>query len=447
MTLTSSARSALTSQSALALSVVVPSFNRQGSLVAFLTAVESQTLTPDVYEIIIVLDGCTDGSAAWLEQWAAQHPGFNLRVIEQRNAGQSTARSHGARLARGLVLLFLDDDIVPGPECFEIHVHRHRLSDGEDKCRDGGRCVVLGDAWMIAPEAESYYAMLTRMWWEDYYVERAQRQPYSSYRDFCSSHVSLSRDLFFDVGGFDSQFQGYGGEDYELGYRLLKAGARFHLEPNAKAEHHHIGSTRQVLRNLIDEGCNDVRLGRKHPELLADLRCVKTGPATRLVQGVPLLFNGVIKVASGVLDVCEKLQLWHAWRWLLGKSRFIAYSLGVRTAFPSRRAYRRWLTDQPEVAHAVLDITDGLPADLSNVWLHGPSRITLYAHGKEVGNLKLALPPLGPLAQFLADAIAEQYPELSSGLCLSSSCSNTHRDKSHARQSIFRNPSHPIDGA
>lgn len=327
---------------AMDLSVVIPTYNRRVAIMELMAALACQSLSPSRYEIIVVLDGATDDSAAYLAAWALEHPEFTLRLLQQSNTGQSAARTHGAARALASLLLFLDDDIVPGPNCLLAHVQRHHEADQP--------IVVLGDARVPRRERESYYDLVTRMWWDDMYAERAQRFPRVLYRDFCSSHVSLPRTLFTAVGGFDADFQGYGGEDYELGYRLLQAGATFVIEPNAQAWHHHRGSTRQVCRNLLDEGRNDVRLGRKHPELLRNLRCAKSGPAVRLIFQVPWFFRVGVACSLVALQLCEQLNLWSAWRWLLGKMRFCAYWLGVKRALCDWNGFRRFLESAPDPA-------------------------------------------------------------------------------------------------
>ena len=337
------------------LSVVVPSHNRAAALAELMDAIERQTLAPHRYELIVVLDGCTDDSAARLGAWAEDHPGFALRVVEQHNQGQAAARTLGARRAAAPLLLFLDDDIVPGPGCLAAHLGRH-AGLGAD-----APLVVLGDARVPTRADESYYDLLTRMWWDQMHDERTQRFPRVSFRDFCSHHVSLPRWLFERVGGFDPAFVGYGGEDYELGHRLLRRGAAFVLEPEARAAHHHRGHPRRVLRNLLSEGRNDVRLGTRHPELRRRLRCASPGPGVRVLFATPVLFAPLLWVGPLVLRVCEGLGLWMAWRRLLGKLRYVAYWTGVRRGFAGWAEYRDFLDAAPPPRTLDVDATRGLP--------------------------------------------------------------------------------------
>lgn len=386
--------------STIELSVVIPSHNRCASLSDLLDALSRQGLPPERFEIIVVLDGSTDGSAEFLARWARDHPRSALRVIEQPNQGQSAARSRGVAEAAAPLLLFLDDDVVPEPGCLAAHLVRHQQSRQP--------VAVLGEAQMAMAKQESYYDMLTRMWWEDAHAQRSRRHPHSSYRDFCAGHVSVPREVFLEVGGFDADFRGYGGEDYELGYRLLQAGVRFDPAPEAKAIHHHRGSSRQVLRNLMEEGRNDVRLGRKHPALRRGLRCAKRSAPTRAVFLAPGLFRLGLLGLSVVLRACERLGSWRAWRWLLGKARFVAYWIGVSRAFPNWRGFCAYLDAAPPLPRRVLDISDGLPADLSSVWMQGPSVLEVRANGRQIGQVHLEAMPEGSLAEHLAEMLIAQ---------------------------------------
>jgi len=91
-------------------SIVIPLYNKEGQITNTLRSVFAQTCTD--YEIVIVNDGSTDGSAAAVE--AIDDP--RIRVIHQQNAGVSAARNRGIAEARGqyIALLDADDEWKPG---------------------------------------------------------------------------------------------------------------------------------------------------------------------------------------------------------------------------------------------------------------------------------------------------------------------------------------------
>ncbi|HEU5208743.1 MAG TPA: glycosyltransferase [Longimicrobiales bacterium] len=87
-----------------AFSVVIPAYNRAHLLPRAIGSVLAQTM-PDL-ELIIVDDGSTDDTRALVE--AITDP--RVRYVHQQNAGAAAARNHGARLAQGTYITFLDSD-------------------------------------------------------------------------------------------------------------------------------------------------------------------------------------------------------------------------------------------------------------------------------------------------------------------------------------------------
>lgn len=93
-----------------ALSVVVPVYNVEAYVAGTLDSLLSQTF-PDL-EVVVVVDGATDRSAAIAREYAERDR--RVRVLEQPNAGLGAARNVGVRAARGQFLTFADaDDLVP----------------------------------------------------------------------------------------------------------------------------------------------------------------------------------------------------------------------------------------------------------------------------------------------------------------------------------------------
>lgn len=89
--------------SPLSVSVVIPCYNGSSFLRETLDSVLAQT--HPVLEVIVIDDGSTDDSAAIAESY-----GPLVRVIRQRNQGESVARNRGMELARGEWIALLDAD-------------------------------------------------------------------------------------------------------------------------------------------------------------------------------------------------------------------------------------------------------------------------------------------------------------------------------------------------
>ena len=90
--------------SAPRVSVVVPTWNRRALLERALAAVDEQEFRD--FELIVVDDGSTDGTADWLR---ARRPQVQL-IASPRRVGAAAARNLALERARGELVAFLDDD-------------------------------------------------------------------------------------------------------------------------------------------------------------------------------------------------------------------------------------------------------------------------------------------------------------------------------------------------
>ena len=98
-------------------SVIVPVYQAEKFLSACAESVTNQTFSD--WELLLVDDGCTDGSGAICDALAAADS--RVRALHQpKNAGVSEARNRGLREARGEYVAFLDADDAFEPQTLEI---------------------------------------------------------------------------------------------------------------------------------------------------------------------------------------------------------------------------------------------------------------------------------------------------------------------------------------
>jgi glycosyltransferase involved in cell wall biosynthesis len=97
-------------------SVVIPLFNKKNYVANAVQSVLAQTFQD--FEIIVVNDGSTDGSAEVVK--ACNDSRINL--IEQTNAGVSAARNTGITASRGEWIAFLDADDIWLPNNLASHL-------------------------------------------------------------------------------------------------------------------------------------------------------------------------------------------------------------------------------------------------------------------------------------------------------------------------------------
>lgn len=392
------------------LSVVVPSFNRRRELEMVLAGLAAQLdAAPGGFETIVVLDGSTDDSATMLAEWerARRLPG--LRWALYPNRGQAAARHAGVLEARAPVVLFLDDDIVPESTVVARHLAHHMR---------GERIAVLGDCEVVrADDEDRFYLALVWGWWEEVFASRVRPGRLPCYLDFCAGHVSLRRDDYLACGGFDAAFRGYGGEDYDLGWRLLRAGVRFVPDRRLRAMHHHRlhGDYDKFMRQRRSEGHAEVRLSRKHPELRAGMRLMQPEVGwlahDRLMRlaftehGMPERSWRRRVAALAWYERMGGRSRWGSQLTLLGA---YAYWRGVHEALGSRAALDEFRAEATVPTQRV-DVTRGLPAEPpADFWVQGPSDVRVVAGGELLGTMRLKGPVVRPLRQALAAAIEEQ---------------------------------------
>jgi GT2 family glycosyltransferase len=205
-------------------SVVVTTFNRRTSLERLLHRLDSIRSVTTPLEAVVTVDGCTDTTRDLL---ATISVGYPLRVVVLTpNQGPARGRNRALAEARGDVILFLDDDVVPLPGLIDRHLAAHS-TDPE--------AVVIGP--MLAPTDRELPAWLR---WEAATLQKqydaiARGDYEPTPRQFYTANASVRRTHALAVGGFDETFKR--AEDVEFAYRLSDRGLHFRFLPEAAVIH------------------------------------------------------------------------------------------------------------------------------------------------------------------------------------------------------------------
>lgn len=215
------------------LSIVIPTYNRSRFLMKALEAFRNESLPADQFEIIIADDGSSDGTEALVKSFAAD---YRIKYFFQEDQGfrLSAARNAGARLADGEVLAFFDAGEIPSPSFAASHLSAYRIrssrramiglmygwSTGVRPHAEGMSAEQLYKS--IPKETDPRYQAFARVGWN---LGRLPLPPLL----FWGGNCSVRTEDFWEAGGFDESFIGYGLEDVDLAYRLFDRGISFAL--------------------------------------------------------------------------------------------------------------------------------------------------------------------------------------------------------------------------
>lgn len=107
------------------ISVVVPVYNAEKYLAKCIDSVLKQTYTD--WELILIDDGSTDGSADIVDRAAAGDG--RIIAVHQKNSGPGEARNHGIDIATGDFLVFVDSDDYLEQDFFLLLEEKAQKSD------------------------------------------------------------------------------------------------------------------------------------------------------------------------------------------------------------------------------------------------------------------------------------------------------------------------------
>jgi len=238
------------------ISVVIPTYNRRQLLEQVSLSLKAQTLDAHLFEVIIVSDGSTDDTHAFLEDFCVENP--NFRWFSQENKGPAAARNRGIQGAQGEIIAFTDDDcIVDENWLLEI---KKAFEASPDACGVEGKTV--SEPAKITP--------LTR------------QVVGESAGSFETCNIAYKKDILIHIGGFDEEYRYPAGEDVDLAYTVLRHG-KIMFSDKVIVIH---PPRKETLRGRLKQAWYrywEFRLYDKHPEMYKKVRHEKTPWRTILI--------------------------------------------------------------------------------------------------------------------------------------------------------------------
>ena len=205
------------SSAAPTVSVIVATHDRPERLGLLLESLRAQTSDPEDFEVIVVDDGSGPATVDVLDEQRARG-GLRLTTLRQSPArGPASARNLGLSYATGQLVAYTDDDCTASP----------------------GWIQALREAAAADPGA--FVQGRTDPRPEDLHVEGPFSHTlriHAAGPYFESCNIAYPRDVVTRLGGFDADgFPSWGGQDTDLAWRAMAAGARPVYAPAAQIYH------------------------------------------------------------------------------------------------------------------------------------------------------------------------------------------------------------------
>jgi glycosyltransferase involved in cell wall biosynthesis len=205
-------------------SIVIPTLNEGTNLRKTIQSLQDTAFCD--YEIIVVDNGSTDGSSDFIEA-EINDPG--IRLLRTERLGAARARNYGADAAIGAFLIFVDahvlfpvnwvSDLTKNLDGCDVAIAAPVLSTWGNPAAKGygfrWKNARLDIEWLLQQGSETYGVPMVG-----------------------SGCMAIRRNIFHEIGGFDSGMITYGCEDSEICIRAWLLGYKVLLAPGIEVSHY-----------------------------------------------------------------------------------------------------------------------------------------------------------------------------------------------------------------
>ena len=292
-------------------SIIVPVYNRPDEVDELLESLCSQTLKN--FEVIIVEDGSQKPCKDVCDKYASI---LDLHYYNKENSGPGQSRNYGVERAKGDYVIILDSDVVvpdsylenvnSSVECRTESVEFATAQPSRAESRAESRAVANSTLYTL--HSKSLHSKVAAFGGPDAAhpsftpVQKAISYSMTSFfttggirggkakldkfypRSF---NMGIRRDVYQQLGGFTKMRFG---EDIDFSYRIVEAGYRPQLFPDAWVWHKRRTDFRKFFRQVYNSGIARINLEKRHPGTM------------KLVHLLPMVFTvGVIGLVLGAL--------------------------------------------------------------------------------------------------------------------------------------------------
>ena len=248
------------------------------------------------FEVIIVEDGSTKTCKDVCDQFAGILP---LHYYFKDNSGPGQSRNYGAERANGNWLIVLDSDVVLPPNYLAAANSTLYPIDSTLDCDAWGGPDAAHPSFTPVQKAISYSMT-------SFFTTGGIRGGKAKLDKFYprSYNMGIRRAVYQELGGFSKMRFG---EDIDFSYRIVEAGYRTRLIPEAWVWHKRRTDFRKFFRQVYNSGIARINLEKRHPGTM------------KLDHLLPTVFTvGVIGLV--LVSAVGRLLMYYCgndqWRWL-----------------------------------------------------------------------------------------------------------------------------------
>jgi glycosyltransferase involved in cell wall biosynthesis len=263
----------------LKFSIIIPVYNRPDEVDELLQSLCEQTVKD--FEVIIVEDGSINPCKDVCSKYAGI---LSLHYYAKENSGPGQSRNYGAERANGKYVIILDSDVVL-PSGY-LQAIEEELA--QQPCEAFGGPDAAHPDFTPVQKAISY--SMTSFFTTGGIRGGKKKGALDKFYPR-SYNMGIRREVYQQLGGFSKMRFG---EDIDFSYRIVEAGYRPRLFPEAWVWHKRRTDFKKFFRQVYNSGIARINLEKRHPGTM------------KLVHLLPTVFT------SGTIGSLA-LTAWHWW--------------------------------------------------------------------------------------------------------------------------------------
>ena len=294
-------------------SIIVPCYNEEKTIVELLEAIMQQTYPREFIEVIIADGLSTDHTREVIREFSDQHRFLIVRLIDNPTRTIPAGLNLAIQTAKGEIIVRLDAHSKPYPDYVQRCVASLNESKGDN----------VGGLWEILPRNDT---------WQAYAIALAAAHPlavgdaryrYSDQAGFVETvpFGAFYKTLIDKIGAYDESL--LTNEDYEFNTRIHQAGGKIWFDPKIRSIYYARANLVELARQYWRYGYWKARMLRRYPKTI---RWRQALPPLFVLSLAVLFFASIWLPIAGWLIVLE-----------LGSYVTILFLVGLQSAWKHKR--------------------------------------------------------------------------------------------------------------